>query len=56
MTTTVQTKAAASSDVLSIGLVALLGAAVLFGAGFANSAALHDATHDIRHAAGFPCH
>jgi len=36
--------------------VALIGGTVLFVAGYAQSAALHDAAHDIRHATGFPCH
>ena len=53
-----QTKAIArpNTDVLSIALVAFLGLGVLFVAGFANSAALHDTAHDTRHAVGFPCH
>jgi cobalt transporter subunit CbtB len=33
-----------------------LGLLVVFAAGFANSAALHNATHDTRHAFGLPCH
>ncbi len=45
-----------SSSLLGIAFVALLGAAVLFVAGHAQSAALHDAAHDMRHATGFPCH
>lgn len=36
--------------------VAALGALLLFLAGQAQSAALHDAAHDVRHATGFPCH
>lgn len=53
-----QTKTAARTDLslASIAFVALLGVSVLFIAGFANSAAVHDAAHDTRHAAGFPCH
>ncbi len=34
----------------------LLGAAILYGAGFAQTAAAHNAAHDMRHAQGFPCH
>jgi cobalt transporter subunit CbtB len=37
-------------------LALLLGLTLLVGAGFANSAQLHNATHDTRHAIGFPCH
>jgi len=33
-----------------------LGAVLLFGAGFASMEALHNAAHDSRHSAGFPCH
>ncbi|MFQ5507996.1 MAG: CbtB-domain containing protein [Leptospirillia bacterium] len=34
----------------------LLGAALFGLTGFASQPALHDALHDVRHAAGFPCH
>lgn len=43
-------------SLLSILTAALFGAVLIYGAGFANSATLHDATHDVRHAAVFPCH
>jgi cobalt transporter subunit CbtB len=33
-----------------------LGLLIVFGAGFASPAALHNATHDTRHAFGLPCH
>ena len=48
-----QTKSAA---LLSVAFVALIGTTILYAAGFAQSAALHDAAHDVRHASGFPCH
>lgn len=35
---------------------ALLGGALLYLAGFAASPGLHNAAHDTRHAAVFPCH
>lgn len=35
---------------------AILGIGLLFAAGFANSEILHNAAHDSRHAASFPCH
>ena len=39
------------------GLVALaFGILIVFGAGFASPMALHNATHDTRHAFGLPCH
>lgn len=34
----------------------LLGAVILFAAGFVSSSAVHNAAHDARHAQGFPCH
>jgi len=34
----------------------VFGVVVLYGVGFANTAAVHNAAHDTRHAAGFPCH
>ncbi len=45
-----------AGTIVSIAFVALLGATLLFVAGFANSQTMHDAAHDTRHAAGFPCH
>lgn len=37
-------------------LAFVLGLVVVYGAGFAAPAALHNATHDTRHAFGLPCH
>lgn len=51
-----QTAAKSASGIVSIVFVALIGATVLFVAGHAQSATLHDAAHDVRHATGFPCH
>ncbi|WP_136656447.1 CbtB-domain containing protein [Nitratireductor sp. XY-223] len=34
----------------------LLGVFLVYGAGLANSAVLHDTAHDTRHSYGFPCH
>lgn len=33
-----------------------LGLVLLYGAAFAETPALHNAAHDGRHSAGFPCH
>ena len=55
MTPQIQTTAK-SSALLSVLFVALLGGTLLFVAGHAQSEALHDAAHDVRHATGFPCH
>jgi cobalt transporter subunit CbtB len=51
-----KTAAQTSTGVLSIVFVALMGATLLFVAGHAQSATLHDAAHDMRHGSGFPCH
>ena len=45
-----------TSALASIIVTATLGAALLFMAGFSQSATLHDTAHDSRHAIGFPCH
>jgi len=42
--------------ILSALFAILFGAFFVYGAGFANSADLHDAAHDTRHAFAFPCH
>ncbi|GKX34768.1 MAG: cobalt transporter [Rhizobiaceae bacterium MnEN-MB40S] len=47
----------AAGQCVTIAVTALIvGAFFIFGAGFANSAVLHDTAHDARHAYGFPCH
>lgn len=35
---------------------AVLGFAILYVVGFAQPAMIHDAAHDARHSAAFPCH
>jgi cobalt transporter subunit CbtB len=47
---------ASFARVIPAALAALLGLALLYGAGFSGMEALHDAAHDSRHSAGFPCH
>ncbi|AEF24391.1 MULTISPECIES: CbtB domain-containing protein [Pseudomonadaceae] len=34
----------------------VLGAVLIFFAGFSHVEALHNAAHDTRHSAAFPCH
>jgi cobalt transporter subunit CbtB len=34
----------------------LFGAFMIYGVGFAASATIHNAAHDVRHAFAFPCH
>ena len=45
-----------TTTLLSVLGMALLGLTIVFAAGHATSATLHDAAHDVRHATGFPCH
>ena len=35
---------------------ALLGSFLIWGVGFSHLSALHNAAHDTRHSAAFPCH
>ena len=44
------------SELAPILAAAAVGLGLLFAAGFAHSAVLHDVAHDTRHATGFPCH
>lgn len=37
-------------------LAVILGGTVVFAMGFTETPALHNAAHDGRHSAGFPCH
>lgn len=55
MTTTTLVKST-STTLAQVLMMAALGGMLLFVAGHAQSAALHDAAHDVRHATGFPCH
>ena len=42
--------------ILSALAAAALGLVLVCGAGLAPMEAIHNAAHDARHAAGFPCH
>lgn len=45
------------SERAGAGAIAMaLGIFLVWGAGLANSAVLHDTAHDTRHSYGFPCH
>ncbi len=37
-------------------LALAMGMLIIWGAGFAQPSAIHNATHDTRHAFGLPCH
>lgn len=57
-------RAQSSIDVRPVGssrtgvalMAALLGLSLIFVAGFAEVNVLHNAAHDVRHSAAFPCH
>jgi cobalt transporter subunit CbtB len=44
------------SDTLAAIFAALLGAFVIWAVGFSHIDVVHNAAHDTRHSAGFPCH
>jgi cobalt transporter subunit CbtB len=50
------TRAATISKGLQLFAAFLLGAVIVYGAGFVQTAAVHNAAHDMRHSQGFPCH
>jgi cobalt transporter subunit CbtB len=45
-----------SSTLVAAVSAALIGLGLIWGVGFAGASVLHNAAHDARHAAGFPCH
>ena len=51
-----QNRVLISTDFAALALCAFIGLAIVVLAGHAQTSALHDAAHDTRHAAGFPCH
>jgi cobalt transporter subunit CbtB len=55
-TTTATQTSEKTTALMSVLFMAVLGGAILFAAGHAQSATLHDVAHDVRHATGFPCH
>lgn len=55
-TTTAATTKASASGVMAALFCGMIGLGMVTLAGHVQSAALHDAAHDARHAAGFPCH
>ena len=56
MTTQTIALAGSKSILLPIVTAALIGLAIIIVSGHVQAEALHDAAHDVRHAAGFPCH
>lgn len=56
MTTFTQAVPATRTDIIAIFAALCFGIAIIVVAGHAQASSLHDAAHDTRHAAGFPCH
>ena len=56
MTAQIQSRTGISARLAAIALSAFIGLAIVTLAGHVQTAALHDAAHDSRHAMGFPCH
>lgn len=50
------TRATFLSKGLQLASALFLGIVVLYGSGFVQTSAVHNAAHDMRHATGFPCH
>jgi cobalt transporter subunit CbtB len=52
-----ETQAPSAMDVLGGALcAALLGGFLIWGVGFSHIDMVHNAAHDARHSAAFPCH
>jgi len=45
-----------NSKALSLAFALAFGIALLFVTGISSKPVLHNAAHDARHSAGFPCH
>jgi cobalt transporter subunit CbtB len=52
--TQVSTSLAQRATTATLG--ALIGLFLIYGVGFAQPETIHNAAHDTRHAASFPCH
>ncbi len=55
-TTTATIIGARDASLATLLFVAFIGVTLLFAAGFASAAVMHDAAHDTRHSISFPCH
>jgi cobalt transporter subunit CbtB len=47
---------AVSSNIAAPVCAVILSLVLLYAAGFAQIAEIHNGAHDTRHSAGFPCH
>lgn len=48
--------ASRADTVFAVAFAALLGSFLIWGVGFSHISAFHNAAHDTRHSAAFPCH
>ena len=51
-----ETTSTTLSKPLQLAAAFMLGMMLLFGAVFVQTSVAHNASHDVRHAQGFPCH
>lgn len=56
MTGAAAAEESAASRVAAAACAALFGAFLLWGVGFSQLEAFHNAAHDTRHSNAFPCH
>ena len=56
MTAQTHSRVSIPTNLVAIAFCAFIGLAIVGIAGHAQTSGLHDAAHDTRHAAGFPCH
>jgi cobalt transporter subunit CbtB len=52
----ITTTASLAERVAAACVAIVLGASLVYFAGFSHIAAVHNAAHDTRHSAAFPCH
>ena len=50
------TRVTTLSKGLQLASAFFLGIVILYGAGFVQTSAVHNAAHDMRHSQAFPCH
>ena len=53
---TINTTTGISTRVKTAAISLLIGFALIFVVGFSSPMPMHNAAHDTRHAAAFPCH
>ncbi len=54
--TSVRVRRLSIAGLIPAVLAAVIGCGLVYASGFAERAELHNAAHDGRHSAGFPCH